>query len=97
MTGPGPQPAPARSAVADPLADEPAVQDVTPADAVRVARLAIDALVVDGSPRYHLADCAHLVDDDPEPLSVAEAVEVSFTPCARWVPDIVLLADVRPS
>lgn len=73
--------------------DEPAAQDVTPAEAARVARLDAEVRVVDGRPRYHLADCAHLVGREHEPLPVAEAVELGFTPCAHCAPDTALLAD----
>ena len=51
--------------------------------------------MVDGRPRYHLADCAHLLGREHEPLPVAEAVELGFTPCARCAPDTALLADAR--
>ena len=36
-------------------------QAVRPGDAVRVARMDAEVLVVDGRPRYHLADCPHLI------------------------------------
>ncbi|MFY1595197.1 hypothetical protein [Micromonospora sp. WMMD737] len=73
--------------------DEPPAQDVTPGEAARVARLAAEVRVVDGRPRYHLADCAYLVGREHEPLPVAEAVDLGFTPCARCAPDTALLAD----
>jgi hypothetical protein len=77
--------------------DEPGVQEVAPADAARVARLGTEVLVVDGRPRYHLADCPHLLGREAEPLPAAEAVELGFTPCADCAPDTALLADSRPS
>ncbi|MEU4639661.1 hypothetical protein [Micromonospora sp. NPDC023814] len=73
--------------------DEPAAQDVTPADAARVARLDAEVRVVDGRPRYHLAGCAHLVGREHESLPVGEAVELGFTPCAHCAPNTALLAD----
>ncbi|MFG3699168.1 hypothetical protein ACGF5C_14800 [Micromonospora sp. NPDC047620] len=73
--------------------DEPAAQDVSPADAARVARLDAEVRVIDGRPRYHLAGCAHLVGREHESLPVGEAVELGFTPCAHCAPDTVLLAD----
>ncbi|MFV2110892.1 hypothetical protein ACFHW0_00955 [Micromonospora sp. LOL_025] len=76
-----------------PYDDEPPAQDVTPVEAARVARLAAEVRVVDGRPRYHLADCAYLVGREHEPLPVAEAVDLGFTPCARCAPDTALLAD----
>ncbi|MEV4628380.1 hypothetical protein AB0J90_19135 [Micromonospora sp. NPDC049523] len=79
----------------DPFPDEPAEQYVAPADAARLARMADDVLVVDGRPRYHLADCPFLRDRETEPLPVGEAVELGFTPCAACEPNTRLLADTR--
>ncbi|MFY1616758.1 hypothetical protein [Micromonospora sp. WMMD736] len=80
----------------DPLADEPAEQPVTPAEAARIARLPDPVEVVDGRPRYHLAACPHLIGRAPETLPVAEAVELGFTPCAACAPATALLIDARP-
>ncbi len=66
--------------------DEPLPQSVRPADAVRVARMDAEVLVVDGRPRYHLADCSHLVGRLTEGLPVAEAVELGFSPCGLCRP-----------
>ncbi|SCL68593.1 hypothetical protein [Micromonospora peucetia] len=71
----------------------PPVQDVTPIEAARVARLDAEVRVVDGRPHYHLADCGYLTAREHEPLPVAEAVELGFTPCARCAPDTALLGD----
>ncbi|MEU4554809.1 hypothetical protein EV382_3315 [Micromonospora violae] len=79
-----------------PVDDEPAAQQITAAEAARVARLPDAVEVVDGRPRYHLDSCPHLVGWQPETLPVAEAVELGFTPCARCAPATALLADVRP-
>jgi hypothetical protein len=65
---------------ADP-GDEPEPQPVTPSDAVRVAQLDTEVQVVDGRPRYHLADCPHLAGRESEPIGVNEAVELGFSPC----------------
>jgi hypothetical protein len=73
-------------------ADEPPPQRVQPADAVQVSRMNADVLVVDGRPRYHVADCSHLYERDSEPLPVAEAVDLGFTPCGRCRPVDRLLA-----
>jgi hypothetical protein len=70
----------------DDPADEPRAQTVRPGDAVRVARMDNEVLVVDGRPRYHLADCPHLISKQTEGLSVAEAVELGFTPCGLCRP-----------
>jgi hypothetical protein len=66
--------------------DEPLPQAVQPADAVRVARMNAEVLVVDGRPRYHLADCAHLVGRLTEPIPVNEAIELGFSPCGLCRP-----------
>jgi clumping factor A len=66
--------------------DEPLPQAVRPGDAVSVARMSAEVLVVDGRPRYHLAACPHLVGRLTEPLPVAEAVELGFSPCGLCRP-----------
>jgi hypothetical protein len=70
----------------DDPADEPPPQAIRPVDAVRVARMTAEVLVVDGRPRYHLADCPHLVGRLTEPLPAAEAVELGFSPCGMCRP-----------
>jgi hypothetical protein len=76
--------------------DEPVAQQVSAAEAARVARRTDDVLVIDGRPRYHLADCAHLLGRDAEPIPVNEAVELGFTPCGLCRPDSALLAQAHP-
>lgn len=76
--------------------DEPAAQQITAAEAARVARLLDAVEVVDGRPRYHLDGCPHLIGWQPETLPVAEAVDLGFTPCAHCAPATALLADARP-
>jgi hypothetical protein len=71
---------------ADDPDDEPLPQAVRPADGVSVARMPAEVLVVDGRPRYHMADCPHLVGRLTEPLPVAEAVELGFSPCGLCRP-----------
>nr|WP_245577312.1 hypothetical protein [Actinoplanes globisporus] len=70
----------------DDPADEPLPQKVSPTDAVRVARLDAEVLVVDGRPRYHLPDCPHLIGRLTEPIPVNEAVELGFSPCGLCRP-----------
>nr|WP_245665606.1 hypothetical protein [Actinoplanes subtropicus] len=70
----------------DDPADEPLPQKVSPADAVQVARLDSEVLVVDGRPRYHVPDCPHLVGKLTEPIPVNEAVELGFSPCGLCRP-----------
>jgi hypothetical protein len=74
-------------------ADEPDVESVTLDDAARVATLSQEVLVIDGRPRYHLPQCVHLMGRESEPLPVAEAIELGFTPCALCEPDTNLLAE----
>ena len=81
---------------ADDPDDEPLPQAVRPTDAVLVARLDSEVLVVDGRPRYHLADCPHLVGRLTEPLPAAEAVELGFSPCGLCRPvDRLVAATLR--
>ena len=68
-----------------------------PADAVRVARLEAEVLVVDGRPRYHLADCPFVTGKATEALPVGEAVELGFSPCGICRPvDHLVAAAARP-
>jgi hypothetical protein len=76
--------------------DEPAEQVVGPEDVERVAVLDSRVVVVDGRPRYHLADCAFLVGYDAEPMAVSEAVELGFTACGLCRPLTALLPE-RPA
>lgn len=72
--------------------DEPPVEFATPIEASRVATLSTPVVVVDGRPRYHLADCARLAGREPEALPVKEAVELGFTPCRACSPVATLLS-----
>lgn len=74
-------------------ADEPGAESVSLDDAARVAALSQEVLVIDGRPRYHLPHCVHLMGRDSEPLPIAEAIELGFTPCALCEPDTNLLAE----
>jgi len=68
---------------AGPPIDEPPAADTLPLlDRHGQARV----WVIDGRPRYHLAECAQL-DGSAEPISLAQAVEDGFTPCANCDPD----------
>ncbi|GGM38405.1 hypothetical protein GCM10011608_23820 [Micromonospora sonchi] len=72
--------------------DEPPAQEITPDEMAHLALLPDEVQVVDGRPRYHLAECPHLVGREHEPLPVAEAVELGFTPCAHCTPATILLS-----
>ncbi|MFC4064231.1 hypothetical protein [Actinoplanes subglobosus] len=74
--------------------DEPLPQSVRPADAVLVARFDTEVMVVDGRPRYHMADCPHLVGRLTEALPVNEAVQLGFSPCGLCRPVDRLVAAV---
>jgi hypothetical protein len=74
-------------------ADEPVAQQVSAADAARVARMNDEVLVIDGRPRYHLANCVRLLGRESEPLPEHEAVELGFTPCGLCKPVSALLAE----
>ncbi|MGC9667359.1 hypothetical protein ACNTMW_12470 [Planosporangium sp. 12N6] len=81
----------------DEPADEPVAQQVSAADAARLARMSTEVLVVDGRPRYHLAGCVHLLSRPREALPVHEAVELGFTPCGLCEPVSTLLAEAADS
>jgi hypothetical protein len=81
--------------VPEPQADvpgEPGLEQVAVRDALRVAQLNDEVLVVDGHPRYHLAGCPTLGTDETAPLAVSAARRGGFTPCAVCAPDATLLA-----
>jgi hypothetical protein len=69
-----------------PEVDEPTEQRMTSIEAAALMRLDTEVAVVDGRPRFHHSACAHLTGRDHEPLAVAEALELGFTPCAMCEP-----------
>lgn len=75
---------------------EPAAESVAAADLAWVGHLDTEVVVVDGRPRFHLAECLHLLGLESESLSAAQAIEVGFTPCGRCRPVAALrsLAEV---
>lgn len=77
--------------------DEPGVETVSLDDADRIASMTREVFVIDGRPRYHLANCVHLFGRESEPLPVAEAIELGFTPCALCEPDLNLLEEASPA
>ncbi|MGB9378744.1 MAG: hypothetical protein WCB04_14665 [Mycobacteriales bacterium] len=80
------------------LDDEPAEEEVSPADVARVTSRSDDVLVVDGRPRYHRRACSSLIGRETVPLPVSEAREAGFSPCGRCRPDAHLLGSLdRPS
>jgi hypothetical protein len=80
---------------ADGADGEPGIERVAVRDALRVAQLDDEVVVVDGHPRYHLAGCPTLGGTATLPLTVAVARRAGFTPCAVCGPDATLLARRR--
>lgn len=84
---------------ADEPADEPGVERVPVRDALRVAQLDDEVLVVDGQPRYHLTGCPTLggtgAGIETVSLAVSAARRGGFVPCAVCAPDSTLLARSR--
>jgi hypothetical protein len=70
-----------RGSVAE-AGEPPAAETVAPLDRHGQARV----WVIDGRPRYHLAECRHL-DGRAEPVSLNQAVQDGFSPCADCDPD----------
>ena len=69
---------------------------MTVRDALRVAQLPDEVVVVDGHPRYHLAACPTLTGAGTTPLAISVARRAGFTPCAVCGPDSTFLARLRP-
>jgi hypothetical protein len=79
----------------DEQAGEPAIERLDVRDALRVAQLDDEVLVLDGHPRYHLAGCPVLAGAGAIPLAVSAARRGGFTPCAVCAPDAALLTRSR--
>lgn len=75
---------------------DPPAEFLSTGEVARLVRLPDEVLVVDGHPRFHLPGCPHLVGREDEPLPVAEAVALGFTPCAHCAAATTLLAEARP-
>lgn len=86
-------PVPTSPAADGPFDGDPPPQPLSALELARLTGLDDEVRVVDGHPRFHLPDCPHLVGRADEPLPVAEAVDLGFTPCARCAPATALLAD----
>jgi hypothetical protein len=89
LTGPVEPPRPVEDSWGLPAAAD-GVEPVAVRDALRVAQLDDEVLVVDGEPRYHLAGCPTLAGETV-PLPVATARRGGFVPCATCTPDRLLL------
>jgi len=66
---------------------EPPVEEVEVTDLLLVLDLTDEVLVVDEHPRYHLAGCPHLADQQTFGIPMVEARTDGFTPCATCAPD----------
>ncbi|MFJ1537219.1 hypothetical protein ACIODS_01610 [Micromonospora chalcea] len=75
---------------------DPPAEFLSAGQVARLVRLSGEVLVVDGHPRFHLPGCPHLVGREDEPVPVAEAVGLGFTPCAQCAAATTLLAEARP-
>lgn len=74
---------------------DPPEEDTSPDDALLVADLDAEVLVVDEYPRYHLTHCAWLGTRATIPLAAKEARDLGFSPCALCGPDAKLAAAHR--
>ncbi|MER7011276.1 hypothetical protein ABT324_07595 [Saccharopolyspora sp. NPDC000359] len=86
-----------RDAAEPPFADigeEPAEERSNAAEA---ARPDAQVLVIDERPRYHVRTCEWIGSRKTVKLSLREARELGFTPCALCAPNATIAAEVRPS
>lgn len=74
---------------------EPGVEDTDAADAIEVADLDAEVVVIDERPRYHLAGCAWVGERPTIALPLRQARDLGFTPCAACTPDATLAARSR--
>ncbi|WNM37625.1 hypothetical protein RMN56_20970 [Micromonospora halotolerans] len=93
---PADAPTPTSPAPDGPFEGDPPTEFLTDGEVARLVRLDGEVRVVDGHPRFHLPGCPQLVGRADEPLPVAEAVGLGFTPCGRCAPATTLLAEARP-
>lgn len=68
------------------LAVEPGEENVDPVDMRQLGLSEGSVVVVDEHPRYHLNSCDWLSGRTTIPLSLTEARELGFTPCALCMP-----------
>ena len=74
---------------------EPGEEEADAADAIAVADLEYEVVVIDERPRYHLAGCRWVGDRETISLPVREARDLGFSPCAICAPDAGLAARHR--
>ncbi|KAA5831148.1 hypothetical protein ABT337_00040 [Saccharopolyspora hirsuta] len=86
-----------RAAAEPPFADvgeEPAEERSNAAEA---ARPDAQVLVIDERPRYHVRTCEWIGSRKTIELTLREARELGFTPCALCAPNATIAAEVRRS
>lgn len=74
---------------------EPAEEDTDAADLLLICELDDEVAVVDERPRYHLRVCRWVGTRPTEVLTVREARDLGFTPCAGCGPDAEIAARRR--
>src|SRR4029077_13010651 len=72
----------------DPESAEPAEQPAEQPAPARVSAIADGVWVVDGRPRYHVADCMIIKDQDAEEIPLEQAAEDGFIPCSMCEPNV---------
>ena len=78
----------AAAAPAATTADAAGGSEPKPAAPTRVSSRPDGVWVVDGRPRYHLADCMIIKDTEAEEVPVAQATEDGFIPCTMCEPNV---------
>ncbi|MEB3367024.1 hypothetical protein R4I43_06380 [Saccharopolyspora sp. S2-29] len=66
-------------------------------NAAEAADQGAEVVVIDERPRYHVRTCDWLGDAETLPLTLGEARELGFTPCARCAPNATIAAESRRS
>ncbi len=78
-----------------PRVSEPDEEDPDAADALAVATLEREVLVVDEHPRFHVVGCTWLTERTALGLPAREAVQLGFSPCGWCTPSRTLAAAAR--
>jgi hypothetical protein len=73
--------------------DEPPAEPVHADQVAALRRVVAVVLVVDTRPRFHRPDCLHLLGRAAAQLTVADAIEYGFSPCALCRAATTLLGD----
>ncbi|WP_345729858.1 hypothetical protein [Cryptosporangium minutisporangium] len=74
---------------------EPAAELLLSSEKKKLAGADEPVVVVDARPRYHLDACPQVEGRTPVELSVAQAIELGFTPCSRCAAATRLLVALR--